>query len=148
MIAKGLLERMEIVEGARDAFHRRDAGAIGLDRQHETAPNRSLLHQDRAGPAHAVLASEVRAGQPQLVAQEIGQGQTHIGIPPVFRAIDDDRDRAPPAHRRRPGRPACDRMAACRKARNASVAARCCRYWDGACMSLMVSISLQASAAF
>ena len=47
--------------------------AVGLHRQHQAAAHDLAVHAHGAGAAHAVLAADVRAGQAQLLAQEIHQ---------------------------------------------------------------------------
>ena len=43
--------------------------------QGDARANRLAVHQQRAGPANAVLAADMRAGQQTLIANEIGQRQ-------------------------------------------------------------------------
>ena len=57
----------------RQPFHRADVGALGLDRQHETRSGRLPVDDDGAGPAHAVLATHVGTGQPEVLPQEIDE---------------------------------------------------------------------------
>jgi hypothetical protein len=46
--------------------------AVGLHRKHQAGARRTPVEQDRAGAAHAVLATEMSAGQPKPMANEIG----------------------------------------------------------------------------
>ena len=46
-----------------------------LHREHQAGARAAAVDQHRAGAAHAVLAAEMRAGEAELVAQEIGERQ-------------------------------------------------------------------------
>ena len=48
-----------------------DLGAIGLHRQHGARLHRITSHEDGAAPALAGVTADVRAGQFQVVAQDI-----------------------------------------------------------------------------
>ena len=49
----------------------------------------------RAGAAHAVLAADMRAGEQQVVAQEIAQQQARLDLAPIGRAVHRDGDLVP-----------------------------------------------------
>jgi hypothetical protein len=66
---------------------------VGLHGVHQAGTHRLAVEQDRAGPAHAVLAADVRAGQTQLVAQPVHQRQAGLHLRRARNAIDLDRDR-------------------------------------------------------
>jgi hypothetical protein len=72
---EGVLERVEcpgLVAG-REALDRRDVGAVGLAGQQQAGADGGPVEPDRAGAAHAVLATDVRAAQPEIVAEEVRQ---------------------------------------------------------------------------
>ena len=46
---------------------------MGLNREDQTGPHRVAVEQHRARPAGTVLAAQMGAGQPALLAQEVGQ---------------------------------------------------------------------------
>ena len=66
------LHRVQLAVGG-EALDGRDLGAVGLHGEHEARPHGVAVEQDGAGAAHAVLAPEVRAGEPAVLAQEVGQ---------------------------------------------------------------------------
>ena len=49
--------------------------AIRLDREEEAGAHRLAVELDRAGAADAVLAADVGAGQPRLVADEVDRSR-------------------------------------------------------------------------
>ena len=48
----------------------------------------AAIEQDRAGAAHAVLAADMGAGQPQFVAQEIAEQQPRFDTALIGGAVD------------------------------------------------------------
>ena len=62
------------------ALDRRHLRVLGLDRQHQAAANGFAVEQDRAGAADAMLAAEMCAGEPQLVAQRVGQALARLDL--------------------------------------------------------------------
>jgi hypothetical protein len=62
-----LLQRRERVAVA-EAFDRGDRSFVRLHRQHQAGSRTAAVNQNRAGAAHAVLAAEMRAGEPEFVA--------------------------------------------------------------------------------
>src|SRR6266540_4370160 len=72
IVAERLLERVQrpVVGKALD---RLDRGAVRLDGQHHAALDRFAVVEDRAGPAVAGVAADVRAGQLEVVAEEVDQ---------------------------------------------------------------------------
>ena len=45
--------------------------AVELSRQEQAAPRAAAVDEHRAGAAHAVLAAHVRAGEPEVLAEEV-----------------------------------------------------------------------------
>src|ERR1051326_1467463 len=87
MLAERRLQRRQaFVE--RQTFDGNDLGAFGLYRQHQTGADRGAVDQHRAGAANAVLAADMGAGQPQRVAQAIGQGQARFDFDLDGLAVD------------------------------------------------------------
>ncbi len=80
--AEAALQAMTLGERLLDGAHGPD-GAKPLDRgdgvglgrhgEHQAGPHGRAVDEHRAGPAHPVLATDVGAGQLQVVAQEVGQ---------------------------------------------------------------------------
>src|SRR5205823_12328704 len=52
----------------------------------------TTLFRSRTRPAHAMLAAQMRARQPQLLAHEIGEGVADFHLFLVLLAVDRDRD--------------------------------------------------------
>ena len=52
--------------------------AVALHGKNETAAHHVAVEPHRAGAAHAVLAADMRAGEREIVAQEIDQRLTHL----------------------------------------------------------------------
>src|SRR2546428_9929014 len=85
VLAERLLDGMEPL-AVGQSLHGRDDGAVELDREEQAASHRLAVEQHRAGTAHAVLASDVRAGQVEVVAEEIGQGRPRLDAPRICAA--------------------------------------------------------------
>src|SRR5689334_13240090 len=62
----------------RQPFDRDDFAALGLDGQYQTAADSLAVDQHGAGTAHSVLATDMRAGQPQMMAQAIRKRQARF----------------------------------------------------------------------
>src|SRR6185312_3792671 len=65
-----------------------DAAAVGLHRKHAAGAGREPIEQDGAGAAHAVFAADMRAGQADLVADEVREQQPWLDSPLVRSAVD------------------------------------------------------------
>ena len=65
-----------------------DAAAVGLNRERAAGAGREPVKQDGAGAAHAVFTSDMRAGQADLVADEVGQKKPRLDPPPERPAVD------------------------------------------------------------
>src|SRR3989449_1858026 len=79
-----------VARGVSEALHRLDLVAVRLDGEHEAGADRLAVQQDGAGAAHPVLTSDVRSGEAQLVAQEVGEEQPRLHRALVAHAIDGD----------------------------------------------------------
>ena len=66
--------------------------AVGLRREHQAGTNRRAVENDGAGAANAMLATDMGAGEQQVVAQEIAQQQPAFDLPAVLRAVHRDGD--------------------------------------------------------
>jgi hypothetical protein len=84
MALESLLQNAEPIGSGRQTFHRADVAAVDLHREREASTGDHSVHGHGAGPANAVLASDMRAGGADLVTQKIRQ--QHAG----FRFAADD----------------------------------------------------------
>ena len=87
MLVEGLLERVELAVLGQ-AFDRLQLGAVGLDREHDAGARGLAVEQDRAGATNPVLAAHVRAGEPQVLAQEIDEELSRLAAAFVLHAVD------------------------------------------------------------
>ena len=81
------LHRMQFV-ALRETFDRRDLVAFHRDREAEAGVHAPSIHQDGAGAALPVIATFLRAGQIQMLAQGIEQRRPRIERERVRLAID------------------------------------------------------------
>src|SRR6185312_1259068 len=86
-----------LLEGAQppvrgQAFDRRDLTAVELRRQEQARANRRVVEQDRAGAADAVLATDVRAVQTEVVPEKVRGERSGLDVPLVGPAVDFDTD--------------------------------------------------------
>ena len=72
IFAESFLHRMQL-SVLCEAFDRRHLRAFGLDREHAAGLHGAAVHMNDAGAALARVAADMRAGQPQLLAQEIDE---------------------------------------------------------------------------
>ncbi len=91
-----------------DPFHRGDGFACDRARRHQAARHRDAVEQHGAGAADAGAADELRAGQPQRVAQQIDQHGVGI-VGQGFNAAVDRGCSGGLTHRRPPSAAARDR---------------------------------------
>src|SRR5262249_27187066 len=100
VLTKGFLERIERLT-VGEAFDRLDVTAVHLDGEEQTRPQRGASEDDRARATHAVLAAEMRSGQLQIVAEEVGERLPRFHGPLVHSSVDGDANR-PLDHRPSP----------------------------------------------
>src|SRR5215831_5523327 len=87
VLMKSLLHRVELV-AIGEALNRPQLRAIGLHREHQARPHRLAVEKDRAGAADPVLAADMRAGQPQFLANEIDEQLARLAPPLAHLAVD------------------------------------------------------------
>ena len=98
IVAERLLQRIELVGARREpstvviSWPSACTASIRQERAGQA------VEQDRAGAADAVLAAEMRAGEAERVAQEIGERQPHLDLGLVALAVHRQRDLACLAH--------------------------------------------------
>jgi hypothetical protein len=93
LLAKRLLERVQ-PPSAREPFDRLDLGAVSLNGEQKAGANRDAVEADRAGAAHSMLAADMRSGQADRVAQEIGEKEPRLDVLAVEPAVHGDDDRS------------------------------------------------------
>ena len=88
-----MLQRGQTAWLRRQSFDRADARAVNLHGKREAGARRHAADLDGAGPAHAVLAADMRAGKPEFVAQKVGEQHARLGLGFVRAAVDLKADR-------------------------------------------------------
>jgi hypothetical protein len=73
-----------------EAFDRGDLRAIGLDGEDGARLHRFAILQDGAGAADARLATDVRAGEFAVIAQEMYEQGARLDLVLLFHSIDFD----------------------------------------------------------
>ena len=91
LVPEGLLEWME-VRAPRHPLDGLDAAPVGLDREHRARLGALAVDVDRAGAAVARVAADVRAGQPEVVAQQVDEQEARLDVRLVDLAVDGDLD--------------------------------------------------------
>src|SRR5205807_7531647 len=71
-LQESVLDRVQAVP-VREALDRRHPAALGLAREHEAGADQGVVEVDRAGPALALLARVLGAGQAHALAQDVEQ---------------------------------------------------------------------------
>ncbi len=87
-LVKRLLHRVQSGAGRRQALDRRYLVAFGLDGKHQARPDGRAVEKDGAASAHAVLAADMCARQPEIVAQVVRQQPARILRRRVRNAVD------------------------------------------------------------
>src|SRR5439155_9906058 len=76
------------VGALRQPFHRSDAPAFCLDRQHRARLDRLGVEEHSACSAARGVAADMRAGEAKVGAQEINQENAGLNVTAAFRAVD------------------------------------------------------------
>jgi len=79
MLDEGLLNRMQLAI-ASQAFYRRDASFAHVKGEGHAARGDLAVHQYGTGRASSPVASDFRAGQPQLLPEKIGERSCRIDV--------------------------------------------------------------------
>jgi inactivated superfamily I helicase len=87
-LVKRLLHRVEGRARPCQAFDRRHLMALGLDGQHQARPHRRAVKKDRAAPAYPVLATDVGAGQAEIVTEVVREKPARIAGRRMHHAVD------------------------------------------------------------
>src|SRR5262249_38698645 len=105
MLAEGLLQRMQAAIGSGEPLDRGDLGAARLNREHSAGLHRFTVHVHRAGAAMAGVATDMRTGDSELLAQQVDQQQARLGED-FDRAVVDSQFDVHFGHRSPPAQPA------------------------------------------
>jgi hypothetical protein len=89
-LAEGGLDGMERLSVRGQALHGGDLSPVGLDREDEAGAHRLAVEQHGARSAHPVLAPYMRAGETELMAQEVAQEETRLLPAVVTSPVDGD----------------------------------------------------------
>jgi hypothetical protein len=82
-----VLQRMQLVT-VRKAFDRPDAFTLRLHREHQAGPYRVIVEDHRACATNAVLATDMRPGQPAFVANDVDQCLSRLDSDRVVMSVD------------------------------------------------------------
>ena len=128
LLGERLLDRMKRRAGGREALDGHQLVPLRLYGEHQAGPHGPPVDENGAGAAHAVLAAEVRAGQVELVAQEVRERGTRLGRAVQLLAVHPQRQLTlrDAGQLRVPDQP-CARPTAVVSARRVRTPARCRR---------------------
>ena len=65
----------------------RDLVPVGLDGEHQARADGRAVEEDGAGAADAVLAAEMGAGEPDILAERVGEGPPRLDLDAVLLAV-------------------------------------------------------------
>ena len=82
-----LLHRVQLAVGG-EALDREDVGAVGLDGEHRAALHRLAVDVDGARAARRRVAADVRAGQLELLAQELHEQRPRLDVAGAGGTVD------------------------------------------------------------
>src|SRR6266700_743856 len=88
---EGALQRMQRVAGG-ETLHGANLAALRLHREHQAGAHRVIVEDHRAGSADAVLAADMGAGLPAILADRIDQRLARLHPDGVIAPIDGERD--------------------------------------------------------
>src|SRR5450631_2331675 len=97
IVHEGLLHRMQRV-AIGETFHGADFFARRLHREHQAGAHRLAIHDYGAGTADAVLAADMGAGLPAILANRVGQSAPRLDRDRVVAPVDGQGDVGLGAH--------------------------------------------------
>ena len=106
MLAERRLHRMQLV-AVREALDGEDLGAVGRRGEHRAGLHRDAVHVHDAGAALRRVAADMRAGQAEMVAQELHEQRAVLDLPRYGPPVHGD------GHIRHQVLPFHDLLAAC-----------------------------------
>ena len=87
-ITKCVLQRIQFAGWTSEGLYGLDVMSICLNSEHDARPNWLAIEQDCARAADAVLASDVRAGQSEILSDKVAEQQTRLDLALVLYAVD------------------------------------------------------------
>src|ERR1051325_3096724 len=87
-----LLQHAEGAVRCSEPLGGHELAAVGLHREHDAGAHRLAVEQHGACAAYAVLATEMRSGEPQLAAKEVGEMQARLRLARMALPVDGQRD--------------------------------------------------------
>ena len=91
LFPEALLQRVQLAV-RRQPFDGRDRRAVGLHREHRAGLRAAAVDEHRAGAALARVAADVRAGEAEMLAQEVHEQQARLDVALRDLAVDRHRD--------------------------------------------------------
>ena len=91
LLVERLLERMEIAV-VGEPLDRRQLHPVCLDAEQRAGLDRLSVQQHGASAARRGVATDVRAGQPETLAQDVDEELTRLQVELVANAVDNKRD--------------------------------------------------------
>ena len=91
LLPEAFLQRVQLAVLGQ-TLDRGDLGAVGLDGEDRAGLDAAAVDQHRARAALARVAADVRAGQQQLLAQEVDEEQARLDVALAHLAVDGHRD--------------------------------------------------------
>src|SRR5439155_18992621 len=91
-VVERFLQGVQRAVRGRQALDGRDLLAGRLHGEEQARTNRAAGEKHRAGAADAVLAAHVRPGEPELVAQDVGERDPWLDRSGSPHAVDRERD--------------------------------------------------------
>ena len=79
LLPEAFLQGMQLTV-RREALDRRDRGAVGLDREDRAGLRAPAVDEDGAGAALTGVAPDVRAGQAQVLAEEVDEKHARVDV--------------------------------------------------------------------
>ena len=95
VLEEGGLNGMEIFDAfaTGEAFDGGDVGTLGGEGEGEAGVDAAAVEQDGAGPALAVVAALLRAGEVEVLAEDVEEGGAGVKDEGVRRTVDFQGDR-------------------------------------------------------
>jgi hypothetical protein len=91
VIEEGLLERMERFS-LRQTLNGSDFAAAGLNGQKDAGAHDGAIQKHGAGPARAMLASQIDAGKAEIFPEKVSEGFPRLHLALKALVIDDEGD--------------------------------------------------------